>query len=90
MLCAPMCRMATKTTQVGKYTIPAGTIVATPLFAIQNTVHNWERPEEFMPERWLDVPLHWQHAAVRSDTLQHLSTALCQAAKTALQPAPGG
>jgi len=42
------------------------------------------------PERWLDVPLHWQHAAVRSDTLQHLSTALCQAAKTALQPAPGG
>ena len=41
------------------------------------------------PERWLDVPLHWQHAAVRSDTLQHLSTALCQAAKTALQPAPG-
>lgn len=49
--------MATKTTQIGKFTIPAGTIVATPLFAIQNTVHNWERPEDFMPERWLDVPV---------------------------------
>jgi cytochrome P450 len=42
---------------VGPYTIPAGTIVGTPLFAIQNTIHNWDKPEEFNPDRWLDVPI---------------------------------
>jgi hypothetical protein len=42
---------------VGKYRVPAGVIVATPLFAIQNTVHNWEAPHEFRPERWEGVPV---------------------------------
>jgi hypothetical protein len=42
---------------VGKYRVPSGVIVATPLFAIQNTVHNWEAPHEFRPERWADVPV---------------------------------
>jgi cytochrome P450 len=49
--------MTTKVTKIGKYTVPPGTIVATPLFAIQNTIHNWDKPEEFIPERWLDVPV---------------------------------
>ncbi len=40
------------------------------------------------PERWLDVPLHWQHAAVRSDTLQHIGAALRRAADTALHHTP--
>jgi hypothetical protein len=30
---------------------------ATPLFAIHNTVHNWEAPAQYRPERWLDVPV---------------------------------
>eukprot|EP00877_Chromochloris_zofingiensis_P000654 jgi/Chrzof1/1058/Cz01g38230.t1 len=42
---------------VGPYKVPANTVVATPLFAIQNTVHNWEEPEALRPERWLDVPV---------------------------------
>jgi LysR family transcriptional regulator (chromosome initiation inhibitor) len=36
------------------------------------------------PSRWLDVPLYWQHAAVRSSTLQHLTRALQAAAAAAL------
>jgi cytochrome P450 len=40
----------------GPYRIPKGTVVATPLFAIQNTKHNWDQPDVFMPERWLHVP----------------------------------
>ena len=28
------------------------------------------------PRRWLDVQLYWQHAAVRSSTLQHITQAL--------------
>jgi cytochrome P450 len=52
-----MGRVAGRDMRVGPYMVPAGTVVGTPLFAIQNTIHNWERPEEFMPERWLDVPV---------------------------------
>ncbi|SDV48725.1 LysR family transcriptional regulator ArgP [Chitinasiproducens palmae] len=37
------------------------------------------------PARWLDVPLYWQHAAVRSSTLQQLSLALRETAATALR-----
>jgi hypothetical protein len=29
--------------------------VAIPLFAIQNCNANWERAQEFLPERWLQV-----------------------------------
>jgi cytochrome P450 len=41
---------------VGPYRVPQGTLVATPLFAIHNTVHNWDQPEQYRPERWLGVP----------------------------------
>jgi LysR family transcriptional regulator (chromosome initiation inhibitor) len=34
--------------------------------------------------RWLDVPLYWQHAAVRSSTLQQISQAMQHAAAVAL------
>jgi len=36
------------------------------------------------PTRWLDVPLYWQHAAVRSSTLQQITRALRDAAEGAL------
>jgi len=52
-----MGRVAERPTRVGPYMVPAGTIVATPLFAIHNTVHNWEAPEQYRPERWADVPV---------------------------------
>jgi len=52
-----MGRMATKVTKVGDYTIPNGCLVGTPLFAIQNTIHNWDDPHTYKPERWLDVPV---------------------------------
>lgn len=35
--------------------------------------------------RWIDVPLYWQHAAVRSTTLQRIGQALREAAATALR-----
>lgn len=37
------------------------------------------------PARWLDVPLYWQHAAVRSSTLQRISQVLREAAAGALR-----
>lgn len=35
--------------------------------------------------RWIDVPLYWQHMAVRSSTLQRISLALREAAEQALR-----
>ncbi|PZS46467.1 LysR family transcriptional regulator ArgP [Stenotrophomonas maltophilia] len=37
------------------------------------------------PRRWFDVPLYWQHAAVRSSTLQHITQALRTAASGTLR-----
>lgn len=37
------------------------------------------------PRRWLDVPLYWQHWAIRSETLERVTTALLQAAKQGLR-----
>lgn len=37
------------------------------------------------PQRWLDVPLYWQHAAIRSSTLQHITGALHRAAAGCLR-----
>jgi LysR family transcriptional regulator (chromosome initiation inhibitor) len=39
------------------------------------------------PAHWLDVPLYWQHAAVRSNTLQQLGQGLRAAAAGALRTA---
>ena len=37
------------------------------------------------PKRWLDVPLYWQHAAVRSGTLQRISQTLRESAAGVLR-----
>ena len=37
------------------------------------------------PQHWLDVPLYWQHAAVRSSTLQRISQVMREAAARALR-----
>jgi cytochrome P450 len=52
-----MGRVAERAVKVGPYTVPAGTVVGTPLFAIHNAKRNWDAPEQFRPERWLDVPI---------------------------------
>ncbi|XP_042218258.1 cytochrome P450 2L1-like [Homarus americanus] len=46
--------VATRDTQLGGYYIPKGTVV----IGAQETIHHdpryWNRPDEFLPERWLD------------------------------------
>ena len=37
----------------GRLFVPKGTMLWVPHHALQNAVHNWERPEAFEPERWL-------------------------------------
>ncbi|MET4576723.1 LysR family transcriptional regulator ArgP [Ottowia thiooxydans] len=37
------------------------------------------------PDRWLDVPLYWQHAGIRSDTLQNIGAELRRAAGAVLR-----
>ena len=46
------CRKASKAINLGGYHLPAGTILWTPLIALLTSKHNWERAEEFWPERW--------------------------------------
>ncbi|KAL6749929.1 cytochrome P450 [Haematococcus lacustris] len=43
--------------QLGPYTLPPRTTVGIPLYAIQNADANWERAAEFLPERWMKVPV---------------------------------
>ncbi|KIY98801.1 Cytochrome P450 3A28 [Monoraphidium neglectum] len=52
-----MGRVTERLVRIGKFTVPPGVVVSTPLYAIHNTKHNWEAPQEFRPERWLDVPV---------------------------------
>ena len=40
------------------------------------------------PGRWLDVPLYWQHWAIRSATLAKVTDALLQAARQGLRDTP--
>lgn len=44
-----------------------------------------QRVVELDPTRWIDVPLYWQHAAIRSTTLQRITTALREAAGRVLR-----
>jgi cytochrome P450 len=64
-----MGRVAGSDMHCGPYKIPKGIVVGTPLFAIQNTVHNWESPHEYRPERWLDVPVEaWVYDSTTNTT----------------------
>ncbi|MEN5203098.1 LysR family transcriptional regulator ArgP [Stenotrophomonas sp. TWI700] len=40
---------------------------------------------ELDPARWIDVPLYWQHAAIRSTTLQRITAAMRDAASKVLR-----
>ncbi len=39
----------------GRLFVPKGTMLWVPHHGLQNAVHNWERPEAFEPERWLEA-----------------------------------
>ena len=40
----------------GRLFIPRGTLVWVPHHAMHNARHNWEEPDAFRPERWLETP----------------------------------
>ncbi|KAG0716064.1 Cytochrome P450 2L1 [Chionoecetes opilio] len=45
--------MASADTQLGGYSIPKGTIVSSNVYAVHEDDNNWNRPLDFLPERWL-------------------------------------
>ncbi len=49
----------------GKLVLPPGVVLHMPITAIQRSAANWERPEEFLPERWEQVRLSG-HASIRA------------------------
>ncbi|KXZ54675.1 hypothetical protein GPECTOR_4g741 [Gonium pectorale] len=51
-------------TQVGRFTVPAGTPIILAIYTAHHDPRVWPRPEEFIPERFLpESPLHPQVAA---------------------------
>lgn len=46
--------VASRDTTLGGYTIPKGAVLNTAIFTIHKDPRYWNKPEEFMPERWLD------------------------------------
>lgn len=53
-LCFPLraCRKADRMVELGGYRLAPRTILWVPLVAMLTSQHNWERAEEFWPERW--------------------------------------
>eukprot|EP00884_Botryococcus_braunii_P008587 jgi/Botrbrau1/1772/Bobra.0217s0027.1 len=45
-------REVKKDVHLCNFFFPKGTIIFTPVFATHNHPENWERPDEFIPERW--------------------------------------
>ncbi|GBF95033.1 cytochrome P450 [Raphidocelis subcapitata] len=86
-----MGRVAGRAARVGPYAVPAGTIVATPLFAIHNSKHNWDAPHEFRPDRWAGVPVETFVCGSQPAAPQPAGAAAAGAgAAAAQQPEAGG
>ena len=45
------CREVVTPVDVGPYKVPTGTIVWPMQYALHNSIHNWDQPMEFRPER---------------------------------------
>ncbi|GFH27118.1 cytochrome P450, partial [Haematococcus lacustris] len=54
-------------TKVGNWVIPPGVIVWPMLYALHNSQHNWEAPEQFRPSRWLDRHSRSSKASSQAD-----------------------
>lgn len=39
-------------TKTGGYTVPKGTSIFVHMFSLQNTKREWDKPNDFLPERW--------------------------------------
>lgn len=74
-------RGTVRPTKVGDYTIPAGVIVTTPLYCLHNAERNWEKPMQFLPERWKEVPV---------EAYVHDSTSSSWKSGTRRDPQPDG
>ncbi|KAJ9527385.1 hypothetical protein QJQ45_025658 [Haematococcus lacustris] len=62
-------REVSQATKVGNWVIPPGVIVWPMLYALHNSQHNWEAPEEFRPSRWLDRHSRSSKASSQADLL---------------------
>jgi len=40
----------------GRLVVPRGTLIWVPHHAMHNARHNWDEPDSFRPERWLETP----------------------------------
>jgi cytochrome P450 len=42
-------RETTQPTKIGPYTVPKGTLIWPLIYAMQNSIHNWDKAAEFIP-----------------------------------------
>lgn len=47
-------RVSKTSVEIEGVTIPKGTVIAIPIFALQRNPDQWPNPEEFKPERYRD------------------------------------
>lgn len=64
----------------GRVTLPAGTAVWVPHHAIQNTTHNWDQPEAFLPGA--------RHAPCVSENMHTVLPSACRAKRSASRCRP--
>lgn len=43
------CSETTAVTEIGPYKVPEGIVVWPMIYALQNSINNWEDPEDFNP-----------------------------------------
>lgn len=48
-------RIATADIPLGDWVLPSGAVALVPVWVLQRDPRSWDRPAEFVPERWLDA-----------------------------------
>lgn len=48
-------------TEIGPYKVPEGIVVWPMIYALQNSLHNWDDPEDFNPVRTV-LPVYRGHS----------------------------
>jgi hypothetical protein len=70
------CRETTEVTDIGPYKVPEGIVVWPMIYALQNSMNNWEDPEDFNPVShhtfrtlsFLESNMHATHDTSADDT----------------------